>query len=75
MNTDGNIPSKTSLEQIILIFIKMWRDVTRYTCCTVLDCLAGFPPCEGTWLSTPFFLDNRNILHTADHISTNFKVC
>ena len=41
----------------------------------ITDHLAGFPHCEGTRLRTPFFLDNKGILHTPDHIFTNFKIC
>ena len=56
-------------------FKKIRCDVTRCTCCIVSDYSAGFPPCEGTWLCIPFFLDNKGISHTADRIFTNFKVC
>ena len=56
----------------VLIFMKIRCDVILCTCYIVSNWLRGFSPCKVTWLRTPFFLDNRDTLHTADHIFTDF---
>ena len=62
-----------SMEQNILVFMKVRCVVTRCRCCIVSDQYAEFPACEGTWLRTPLFLDNKGILHTADRILQTLK--
>ena len=73
-----NVVMGTQIDKYGTEYTNFYEDTMcphRCTCCIVSDHLAGFPPCAGTWLRTPFFLDNKGILHTADRIFTNFKVC